>query len=526
MAINPLQLPSSQAFTTDLNLGQSLAQLGQVYKQAQNQQRLSDLGKGLASGTIDYRTAAGQVADMGDVTHTLQFLALAEQQKKQGLEQAAAADFSKGLGGLYGGQPSAAPPTSNPMPVPGAPVNVPAATAPVALDRAPVMPSAKVWGDKEAEDAGIYEKPVQVASLAPSTANDAGGVPMPAARPPGAPGHVAQPAPAVVAQAAPIAPASPAAAPTGQPGAQHVPILLQALANPNLPAGQKETAKLLLTEAFKNMKDPEKIQTLKAMQADPSLAELEMKLKAAGKTEVNIDQKGETAFATSAGTSLGKRFEKLSEEGQTATQDLALVGQLRDLGAVVKTGAPAAIQGWLAERGVKVGDNVGAVEAYGSIIDKLTPQQRVPGSGATSDYEGRMFKNSLPKLINTPEGNEVISNTLAGLAQYKLDRAAIAEKALTREITPADALKQMRELPNPYQNFKDFTKAGFKADPNNPTSATPPAKTPDNVREVPMTKIEIDQSLANARAAVARNPAARDRIIQKLRENNIDPSGL
>jgi hypothetical protein len=40
-----------------------------------------------------------------------------------------------------------------------------------------------------------------------------------------------------------------------------------------------------------------------------------------------------------------------------------------------------------------------------------------------------MFKNSLPKLINTPEGNEVISNTLAGLAQYKLDRAAIAEKA-------------------------------------------------------------------------------------------------
>jgi hypothetical protein len=65
-----------------------------------------------------------------------------------------------------------------------------------------------------------------------------------------------------------------------------------------------------------------------------------------------------------------------------------------------------------------------------------------------------MFKNSLPKLINTPEGNEVISNTLAGLAQYKLDRAAIAEKALTREITPADALKQMRELPNPIRTSR------------------------------------------------------------------------
>jgi hypothetical protein len=282
----------------------------------------------------------------------------------------------------------------------------------------------------------------------------------------------------------------------------------------------------MLTEAYKNAKPPEKIQTLQALQADPSLLDVEKQLRAAGKTEVNIDQKGETAFAQGAGGVLSKRFEKLSEEGQTATQDLALAGQLRDLGAVVKTGAPAAVQGWLAERGIKVGDNVGAVEAYSSIIDKLTPQQRVPGSGSTSDYEGRMFKNSLPKLINTPEGNEIISNTVAGLAQYKLDRAAIAEKALTREIPPADALKQMRELPNPYDNFKAFAKNGFAADPNNPETISKPGRQPTTAREVPMTKVETDQSLANARAAVQRNPAARSAIIQKLRDNGIDPSGL
>ena len=499
MAINPLQLPSSQAFTSDLNLGQSLAQLGQVYKQAQNQQKLSDLGKGIAAGTLDYKAAAAQTADMGDITHTLQFLALAEQQRKEALGREADAKFDQslaGLGSLYGAKPGPAAPLPNPAPVPGAA----AAPIPAVAPGAPVPSSPRVMGDAEGVAAGIYD-------------------------PPKAPGQ-RPPIQMADASPTPVAAAPAAATPPGQIGAEAVPSLLQAMSSRNVSPERKEVAKMLLTEAFKNMKEPDKIQTLRALQANPALFEIEKQLRASSKTEINIDQKGETALAQEGGKALAKRFEKLSEEGDSAKSDIALIGQLRDLGTVVQTGAPAAIQSWLAERGVKVGDNVGAVEAYSSIIDKLTPQQRVPGSGATSDYEGRMFKNSLPKLINTPGGNEIISNTLAGLAQYKLDRATIAEKALTREITPSEALKQMRDLPSPYQNFKDFAKTGFKADPSNPATTAPASKAPDNVREVPMTKVEIDQSLANARAAIARNPAARDAILKKLRDNNIDPSGL
>jgi hypothetical protein len=83
-------------------------------------------------------------------------------------------------------------------------------------------------------------------------------------------------------------------------------------------------------------------------------------------------------------------------------------------------------------------------------------------------------------------------------------------------------MKQLRDLPNPYDNFKNFAKTGFRADPNNPDSAAAPAA-PNNrqttAKEVPMTKVEIDQSLANAKAALSRNPAARDAIVQKLRAN-------
>ena len=236
--------------------------------------------------------------------------------------------------------------------------------------------------------------------------------------------------------------------------------------------------------------------------------------KKAGAQNITLDQRGENEFAKVAGGAVAKRFEDLSKEGDTATTDLALLGQLRDLGATIKTGTPAAIQGWLAQHGIKVGDKVGEVEAYGSIIDKLTPQQRVPGSGATSDYEDKIFKNSLPNLLKTPEGNNIVMSTLAGLAQSKIYRAKIAEQALSGEIKPGEAIKQLRALPSPYENFTAFRKNGFKPGPGIDTSPAPGQGANGN-----------GDTLNAARDAITRG-APRDQVIQRLRQNGIDPGDL
>ncbi len=447
MAINSLQLPSAQAITPNVDWT-PLGQLGQVYKKAQNEQKLSDLGSGLADGSLDYRTAAAQTASMGDIQHTLQFLALDEQKKKQAQELAASEKFRGGLSTLYGADPTPAVPTTNPMPIPGAPVNVPAAAPAMALTRAPVEPSARVWGDKEAEAAGLYE---------PSK-------------------------PTVVAQAN-IAPQPTAASVSNTPIPNGMTPralkLISASSDPRLPQGDRDVAKTLLTAELDNSKATSDMKEWAfAKSQDPNTPDYTTWAranKAAGKTEVNVDTKGQNAFAKTSNEGIAKRFEKLSEEGDQGAADLALVGQLRDLGQVIKTGAPAAIQGALANYGIKVGQNVGAVEAYGSIIDKLTPQQRIPGSGATSDYEGKMFKNSLPKLMNTPEGNTIIEGTLAALAQHKIDRARIAEQGIVGDLTPKETIKALRDLPSPYANFSAFQKSGFKADPNAAPAVTPQA---------------------------------------------------
>lgn len=541
MAINPLQIPQIGTITPDIT--PTLANLVNTINKGQQRQTLADLGRGLADGTIDYKQAAGKLASTGDLASTLSLL-------KLGQEQDASKAFSSSLGSLYGGGGA-------PQPSVGSPV----AAGPTVPNDSNAIPGTVGMNQRLADLSQdfIQDNPgTSMTSGFRSNADQArlyanrGSNPNPVA-PPGSSNHerglavdiggmtpeqrallpqygLAQP----VANDPPHVELAgntqvPAALPgNSQPGgglSQRAMQLIRGLSIPNLPQADRELGGKLLAAELDQSKLPDAVkQYVFARSQDPSIGSFTdwtRANKAAGKTEVNVDTRGQNAFAKEGGQVIAKRFAKLSEEGDTATQDLALVGQLRDIGTRIKTGGVSAVQGTLANYGIKLGDNVGEVEAYNSIIDKLTPSQRVPGSGATSDFEGKMFKNALPKLINTPQGNEIISNTLAGLAQSKIDRAKIAEAALAGDISPSEAMKQLRALPSPYANFKAFAKGGFKADPNAPARTSAPQQ-----QRTQMAPQDIDASLANARAAIARNPAARDGIIRKLRENGLDPSGL
>ncbi len=231
-------------------------------------------------------------------------------------------------------------------------------------------------------------------------------------------------------------------------------------------------------------------------------------------TQVNIDNKGESAFATTANKGIADRFLKISEEGDAGRQDMALLGQLRSLGANINTGGMAAIQGYLADKGIKLGENVSQIEAYGALIDRLTPAQRIPGAGATSDFDARMFKNSLPRLINTPEGNELIVNTLEALAQDRQQRAVIAERAIAGELKPAEAVRELRALPPPNMTFKSGLEQLQKSGRLAPAEASGGSgrATPDSLRK-------------QAQDAIARG-APRDQVIERLRSKGFSVEGL
>lgn len=418
----------------------SLGELPAIWKKGQNEQKLADLGRGLADGTVDYRQAAAQTAGMGDITHTLQFLALAEARKKQEDELKASGQFTQGLRGMYGAQPGPASPMPDPTPVPGARPTGPDAI-PSTAPRAAVPSTSKVWGDAEAESAGLYEpggKPPTLATLGPVR----------------------------VAQAAPVPAAAPAAGlPSGiTPRALQ---LIEASGNPRLPAAQRDVAKTLLAAEMDGAKATSDMKEWAfAKSQDPNTPDYTTWVranKAAGKTEINIDQKGEGEFEKELGKGQAKRWNGYIESGQAAERKMVDIGTMREISRRLGSqGASANIKEAIGPYAEALGINIGGlsdIQAYSQVIQRLAPQQRAEGSGSTSDIEFKGFLKSLPTLSQNPVAREMGLNTMEALARDDQARGVIATQLATKEIKRDEAERRLRALPDPMKGFVEWRKA-------------------------------------------------------------------
>lgn len=112
------------------------------------------------------------------------------------------------------------------------------------------------------------------------------------------------------------------------------------------------------------------------------------------------------------------------------------------------TGFAGAAKNWLGNFGIET-EGLDNIQAANAIINQLVPQQRPAGSGPMSDKDLEMFKASLPRLINTPEGNRKIMETLKMINNYEMEIGRIAESAMYGELTPQEARERMKSLENP-----------------------------------------------------------------------------
>jgi hypothetical protein len=348
-------------------------------------------------------------------------------------------------------QPTPQQPTARP-PMPVSSVTPSAGAVPAALSGArpggPVMPSNKVWGDAEAEAAGLYEKPGQ-----PQIAANG-----PVALPPAAP-------PAAVSPAAVPSPTEPQMTDAKARLVQ----MLQS-DNPQMRKIGQNMAQAMLTNQLQGDKPTDEIREYQFAQKNPGFVDYKTNLKKAGATNVSVDTKGENSFATEAGKSQAKRFDELAGEGQKARQMVSDINTLTELGKNIGTGKSAELKAALgpyAENlGIKI-DGLSDIQAFEAITNRVAPSLRVPGSGAQSDYELKNFLKSLPALGNTPEGNAISAATMKGLQENKIRASEIGSKALNGEISRPQAEKMLRELPDPMDGYREYMKANRGA----PTAA-------------------------------------------------------
>jgi len=248
------------------------------------------------------------------------------------------------------------------------------------------------------------------------------------------------------------------------------------------------------------------------------------------KTEVNVDTKGAGKFTEKANEIQAKRYGDMVEAADNAVPLRADIETMAQIAGQISTGKLADAKLGLAQyakaAGLEsiasslTGGKMGEMEAFSALADKLTPRMRVPGSGSTSDSDGRAFKNSLPSLLKTPGGNAIIADTFRGLADYQAQAGDIAGKALRGEISQAEADQAIRALPSPYVRFKAY-QGGQQGAPDASSSSLP--KGADRIA-IP-SGISAGAAIAQAKQAVA---AGKDKavIAKMLHSWGIDPKRL
>lgn len=174
---------------------------------------------------------------------------------------------------------------------------------------------------------------------------------------------------------------------------------------------------------------------------------------AAGRSPgVNINMPGEgpqeTAFMREAGALEAKNFGSLVEMGQTSRRNRVILDQLDSSAATIPGGWQAVVQNELGNLGIDT-EGLSEIQATEALINQLVPAQRQPGSGPMSDKDLALFKASLPRLIQTPEGKTRILNNMKAINDYVISEGEIGSRVLSGEITPEQGRAEMQALGNP-----------------------------------------------------------------------------
>jgi hypothetical protein len=210
--------------------------------------------------------------------------------------------------------------------------------------------------------------------------------------------------------------------------------------------------------------------------------------KASGRTSINIDTKGAGKFAEKANELQAKRYGEMVEGSDGARTMQGDLDMLEGMSKGISTGRGAETRLAMAQFAKAWGfDDIASgltggklpeMEAFTSLIDKLTPQMRQGMPGAASDRDVSIFRNALPSMLKTPEGNQIVMQTLRAMNDYKMRAGDLAGQALRGEISQADADKGIRGMELPFAKFKEYRATQDKAGAQGGASAAPAASAP------------------------------------------------
>jgi hypothetical protein len=157
-----------------------------------------------------------------------------------------------------------------------------------------------------------------------------------------------------------------------------------------------------------------------------------------------------------------------SEAGIAAIRNLPRIEQLESLLNESGSGGVQNLQVLAGNLGIRT-EGLDELQAAQAIINSLVPEQRQPGSGPMSDADLALFKESLPRIINSPGGNQFIIRQMKAIAQYDAMASDIANRLRQGQIDRSTAFAELQNRPHP---LAEFYNSGL-ATPAAPAQAAP-----------------------------------------------------
>lgn len=182
---------------------------------------------------------------------------------------------------------------------------------------------------------------------------------------------------------------------------------------------------------------------------------------------MNINMPGPNEFAKLDARALSE----VGQAGAAAKRNLSRINRLESLLANVPTGMTANLKQLAGNFGITT-EGLDDIQAAQALINSLVPEQRPAGSGPMSDADLELFKQSLPRIINQPNGNQIIIETMRGIAQYDAMGADIVQRHRDKQITIAEAFAELNRRLDPFENLQIPSSSGGA--PNNPQGQLTP----------------------------------------------------
>lgn len=169
-----------------------------------------------------------------------------------------------------------------------------------------------------------------------------------------------------------------------------------------------------------------------------------MRLAEAGRNQQTINVGGESdadaALREKLSEAEGKRLSELQGAGVVSSGVLQDLEALDDLIEVAPQGP---LTGRLAEMFPGFSSSA---DAFESIVKRVAPSLRTPGSGSTSDIEYEGFLKGLPRLRNAPEANRIINDIMKAKAGLNVERSEVVTQYMNGQIDAATMRQRLNDL--------------------------------------------------------------------------------